>query len=73
MITTSTERLAYRVKDFAQLTGLSLSFVKREIYAGKLKTHKKGSVVLILVEDARAYLEGDEAAQKSDPSLAATV
>jgi excisionase family DNA binding protein len=49
--------LAYRMKDFAQLTGLSLSTVKREVYAGKLKAIKKRGNVLITAEAAREYLE----------------
>jgi hypothetical protein len=54
------EPLAYRPKDFARLTGLSLSTVKREIYAGNLKVVRRRGVVLIPAEAARAYLAINE-------------
>ena len=56
------ERLAYSVKSFAELSELSESFVKREIYAGNLKAIKRGGRVIIPAEAARAYLsEGSQA------------
>jgi len=53
------ERLAYSPKNFAELADLSLSFVKREIYAGNLKAIKRGGRVIIPAEAARAYLSGE--------------
>jgi excisionase family DNA binding protein len=69
---TNTEVLAYSIDRFAELTGLSVSTVKREIYAGKLKAVKPRGRVLIPVESAREYLGLKEEARESSESLATT-
>jgi hypothetical protein len=55
------DRLAYRMNEFALLTGLSLRQVKTEIYSGNLGAIRKGKIVLIPAESARAYLASDGA------------
>jgi excisionase family DNA binding protein len=67
------DKLAYKVKTFAQLCELSERFIKQEIYDGNLKAIKAGNRWRIPAEAAREYLSRREEAQKSDSSLPATV
>ncbi|MBK9313101.1 MAG: hypothetical protein IPM55_02460 [Acidobacteria bacterium] len=74
--TTRQTRLAWRLSELAAASGLSIHTLRKAAYAGRLRTRKVGGAVIVLDQDAQAYLEGDEAqnntAQKSDDSLAAT-
>ena len=50
-----------RAKDVAEITGQSVSNVRRDIAAGKLPAHKRGagrtSMVVIVEDDVAAYVE----------------
>lgn len=52
------EPLAYRVKDFARLTGLSESTIKRLIYSGQIKGLKIGRSMIIPAEAVKEFLAG---------------
>ena len=56
--TTMPERLAWRLSELAQASGLSVPFLRKEAREGNLKTRKIGGAVIVLAEDARAYLAG---------------
>lgn len=65
-----TERLSYRVNEFAQANRLSLWFVKQEIYRGNLRAVKKGRIVLIPADAAREYLSEKKENAEQGLSLA---
>ncbi len=71
-----TDRLSWRLKDLADASGLSVPMLRKAARDGRLRTRKVGAAVLVLDQDARAFLAGDEAensnAQKSDGCLAAS-
>lgn len=66
MSTPSAERLAYRPIEFARLTGLSLSTIKREIYNGNLRVLRVRRMVIIPIDVARQYLELQEKRESSE-------
>lgn len=74
--TTKQTRLAWRLAELAAASGLSIHTLRKAAYSGRLKTRKVGGAVIVLDQDAQAYLTGDETenntAQKSDGSLGAT-
>jgi hypothetical protein len=47
------------VAELAAASGLSVQFLRKEIREGKLPRRKIGGAVIILDEDARAYLAGE--------------
>lgn len=49
-------RLAYRMEEAAEATGISRSALYADARAGKLATRKRGSATIILTEDLAAYL-----------------
>lgn len=51
-------RMAYSPKEVAKLYGLSLSFVRHEICAGRLKCKRAGRRVIILRRDLHRYFNG---------------
>lgn len=55
------ERIAFSVKEVAEMTSLSVAMVRKEIRAGNIKTRKAGERVLILKADLDRYLKGDNA------------
>ncbi len=57
MRTNVTYRMAWSVAEVANLTGLSLGFLRKEIKNGQLTAHKKGRRVVILTRDLEQYLE----------------
>jgi len=71
-LSNANERLAYSVKSFAELSELSESFVKREIYAGNLKAIKRGGRVIIPAEAARAYLSEGSQSGNADQTQSVT-
>jgi hypothetical protein len=52
------ERLTYRVPTLAQVFDLSPHYIRKEIRLGHLRAHKAGSIWIISVDDARAWLNG---------------
>lgn len=66
------DKLAYKLSTFAELTELSIRFLKQQIYDGELKAIKKGGHWRIPAEAAKEYLSGSEKAQKTSESLATT-
>ncbi len=51
------EKRAWRLYELSAAYGLSIGFLRKEIRAGKLISKKAGSVVLVLDEDFKCYLE----------------
>lgn len=49
--------LALSIDDFCARSGLRKSHVYAEVRLGRLRARKAGRRVVILVDDARAYLE----------------
>jgi hypothetical protein len=52
------ERHAWRLKELAAAYGLSVSFLRKEIRAGRLAARRAGAAVLVLDRDFQRYLEG---------------
>lgn len=52
----TTAKLAYRISELATLIGVSADFIRLRIKSGELKAHKVGWIVLILKENADAWL-----------------
>jgi hypothetical protein len=52
----SITRLAWRLEEIANETGLSIQFLRKEIRNNNLKAQKKGRCVLVLDADLRNYL-----------------
>jgi excisionase family DNA binding protein len=52
------ERIAWSVSEVSRSTGLSPSFVRKQIKLGKLRGRKKGRRLLVMNKDLRAYLDG---------------
>jgi hypothetical protein len=52
------ERLTYRVPTLAQVFDLSPHYIRKEIRGGRLRAYKVGSIWIISVDDARAWLNG---------------
>ncbi len=50
--------LAYSVAEIAAETSLSKPFIRNEIRAGRLKVHRFGRRVFILLENIEEYLRG---------------
>ena len=55
----NTERLSWRVEEVAKATGLASQFIWKQIRLKKLRVRKIGRCVLVLDEDLRTYLKGD--------------
>jgi len=64
-----TQRLAWRLAQLSTASGLSVPFLRKEAKLGNLKTQKRGGAVIVLDEDARAYLAGEKAAQSQGSQL----
>lgn len=54
----SERRMGFSPKEVADLYGLSLSFVRHEICAGRLKCKRAGRRVIILRRDLHRYFNG---------------
>jgi excisionase family DNA binding protein len=52
------ERLTYRVPTLASVLDLSPHYIRKEIRLGHLRAYKVGSIWIISVDDARAWLNG---------------
>lgn len=52
-------RLSWRLNELAKASGLSVPFLRKEMSAGRLKVRKVGAAVIVLDEDARAFLSGE--------------
>ncbi len=55
----SINRLSWRVDEVAKATGLSSQFIWKQITLDKLKVRKIGRCVLVLDEDLKIYLKGE--------------
>ena len=60
------DKLAYKVKTFADLMDASERFVKQEIYDGNLKALKKGGHWWIPAEAAKEYLSLSDKKEAQD-------
>ena len=58
-------RAAYGVHEVAEMLGVSVGFVRKEVYGGRLKGKKFGTRTLILAEDLQNYLQGGNHEQNS--------
>lgn len=52
-------RMAYSLKEVAQLIGVSKGHLRNENQRGKLRFIKSGKRILITNEDLHAYLQGE--------------
>lgn len=52
-------RLSWRIDEIAKATGLSSQFIWKQIRLDKLKVRKIGRCVLVLDEDLKIYLKGE--------------
>jgi hypothetical protein len=59
-----TQRISWRLHDLARACGLSVSFLRSEIRAGRLPSKRAGAAVLVLDEDFKHYLEGSRAPEQ---------
>ena len=55
----SLKRRAWRPKEVAEMCGLSIAQVYKDLRSGKLEKKKKGRAVLILDEEVTRYLNQD--------------
>lgn len=53
----SNDRLAFGLKELAELTGVSKEFLRLEIKRGKLKSKKLGRRIVIVSEEVNRYLQ----------------
>jgi excisionase family DNA binding protein len=71
----TTPRLTYGLREVAELTGLSVAFLRNEVRAGRLRVLKFGRRVLVRDADLQEYLlrgsPGNkcEKGEKSSPDL----
>ena len=56
----NSSRLAWPLTEIAKQTGLSVSFLRKEIRNGRLKCRKFGARVLVLNDDLELYLRGEK-------------
>ncbi len=54
-----TQRVSWRVKELAKATGLSVSFLRKEIREGRLVAKKAGASVIVLDSDFKRYLTNE--------------
>lgn len=54
-----TQRIAWRLHDLASACGLSVSFLRSEIRAGRLTAKRAGTAVLVLDDDFKRYLDSN--------------
>lgn len=54
-----TARLSWRLNELAKASGLSVPFLRKEAADGRLRVRKVGAAVIVLDEDARAFLRGE--------------
>jgi excisionase family DNA binding protein len=50
-------KVAWRLKELASVSGLSVSFLRKEIREGRLPAKRAGTAVLVLDSDFKRYLE----------------
>jgi excisionase family DNA binding protein len=62
--TVTPSKRAYSIKEVAQETTLSPSFVRLEVKRGKLKARKFGTRTLITAENLSDYLNGETDEEK---------
>lgn len=53
-------RLAYRLRELARATGLSVPFLRNEARAGRLRVRKIGGAVIVKAQDAEEFLNGGD-------------
>lgn len=63
-LTTSKKKLAWRLQEIADLTGLSLSFLRKLERGGQLVTRTVGRCKIVLAEDLDALLRGGKINEK---------
>lgn len=54
------QKLAYRLSELAQASGLSVPFLRKEARAGRLKIRKVGGAVIVKACDVDEFLNGGE-------------
>ena len=64
----TTERVAWSLREIANATGLSLGFLRNEVRRGVLRVKRFGRRVLVLDEDLKVYLS--EGSHKEDEKAA---
>ncbi len=62
--TATQHRFSYGLDEIAALTGLSTAFVRKLARAGTLKTKKFGARRLVLDEDLKEFLKGENNDEK---------
>jgi hypothetical protein len=67
------DRLAWRLNELAKASGLSVPFLRKEAYCGRLKTRKVGNAVIVLDEDARSFLKGEGNESQPEQATAGAV
>jgi excisionase family DNA binding protein len=67
MITTlekTTKRFSYGLDELAEMTGLSVAFLRKLARAGTLKTKKFGARRMVLDADLQEFLKGENQDEK---------
>jgi excisionase family DNA binding protein len=54
---TTSQRMAWGLGDIAELTGLSIAFLRNEVRAGRLPVRRFGRRVLVRDEDLKTYID----------------
>jgi excisionase family DNA binding protein len=57
---TAKPRFCYGLSEVAEMTGLSVGFLRKLAYAGTLKTRKFGERRMIMTADLEEFLEGEQ-------------
>jgi hypothetical protein len=71
-VTQKPPRLSWRYSELSEASGLSVPYLRLQARIGKLKTRKlSGGAVVILGEDARAFLAGESNEPDGDEAEAA--
>ena len=52
-------RLAWRLEEIAESTGLSIPFLRKEIRNLNLRAKKRGRCVIVMDSDLKAYLDAE--------------
>lgn len=62
----TTSRIAWSIAEIADVTGLSIGFLRNDVRRGALQVKKFGRRVLVLDSDLRAYLNQGSGRHESD-------
>jgi excisionase family DNA binding protein len=64
--TVTAKRLAYGLDELAEMTGLSVAFLRKLARAGTLKTRKFGARRMVLDADLQEFLKGETTEVKTN-------